>query len=171
MNKILCGLVLIVTLLAGLCSAEPGNGKLSPGDKDALQCKVVLQVELGSFEPALKLIAASPAGAPVAIKPVLGRWQRTDGDYTLAIIGGENGGILQAQYFNPKSINVSRAAWIDSGGRLQVLVELNDVGYPGATYVLHLDTTTDRLVGQYKQPAQQQTYDIEFTRQAPSPLK
>jgi hypothetical protein len=116
-------------------------------------------------------IAASPAGAPVAIKPVLGRWQRTDGDYTLAIIGGENGGILQAQYFNPKSINVSRAAWIDSGGRLQVLVELNDVGYPGATYVLHLDTTTDRLVGQYKQPAQQQTYDIEFTRQAPSPLK
>jgi hypothetical protein len=33
MNQILCGLVLIVTLLAGLCSAEPGKGKLSPGDK------------------------------------------------------------------------------------------------------------------------------------------
>ena len=33
MNRILTGLVLIVTLLVGLCSAEPGNQRLSPGDK------------------------------------------------------------------------------------------------------------------------------------------
>lgn len=33
MNRVLSGLVLIVTLLAGLCGADPGNGKLSPGDK------------------------------------------------------------------------------------------------------------------------------------------
>ena len=33
MNRILTGLFLIVTLLVGLCSAEPGKGKLSPGDK------------------------------------------------------------------------------------------------------------------------------------------
>jgi len=33
MHRILTGLFLIVTLLVGLCSAEPGKGKLSPGDK------------------------------------------------------------------------------------------------------------------------------------------
>lgn len=116
--------------------------------------------------------ATTPAAAapvtPVPIQRILGRWARSDGDYTLAILGGDTGGILQARYFNPKPINVSRAAWIEAGGRLQILVELNDVGYPGATYTVYHDTATDRLVGQYKQPAQQQTYDIEFTRAAPS---
>lgn len=115
--------------------------------------------------------AATPAAAPTTPAPIqriLGRWARSDGDYTLAILGGDTGGILQARYFNPKPINVSRAAWIEAGGRLQILVELNDVGYPGATYTVYHDTATDRLVGQYKQPAQQQTYDIEFTRAAPS---
>lgn len=114
--------------------------------------------------------AASPAtpAAPAPIQRILGRWARSDGDYTLAILSGDTGGILQARYFNPKPINVSRAAWIEAGGRLQILVELNDVGYPGATYTVYHDTATDRLVGQYKQPAQQQTYDIEFTRAAPS---
>lgn len=113
--------------------------------------------------------AATAPHVPAILQRILGRWQRTDGDYTLALLGGENGGILQAKYFNPKSINVSRAAWLDSGGRLQVLVELNDVGYPGATYVIFHDAATDRLVGQYKQPAQQQTYDIEFTRAPAAP--
>lgn len=116
--------------------------------------------------------AATPAAAapvtPAPIQRILGRWARSDGDYTLSILGGDTGGILQARYFNPKPINVSRAAWIEAGGRLQILVELNDVGYPGATYTVYHDTATDRLVGQYKQPAQQQTYDIEFTRAAPS---
>ncbi len=114
--------------------------------------------------------SATPA-TPAVLSRVLGRWQRTDGDYTLAIIGGENGGILRAQYFNPRPINVGRAAWIDAGGRLQLLVELNDVGYAGSTYIINFDPATDRLVGQYRQPSQQQTYDIEFTRLAPSPLK
>ena len=116
--------------------------------------------------------AAAPAGSatvPASVQKILGRWQRTDGDYTLAISGGENGGTLRAEYFNPKSIHVSRAAWIESGSRLQLLVELTDVGYPGATYTLHHDAATDRLVGQYKQPAQQQIYDIEFTRQTSAP--
>lgn len=116
--------------------------------------------------------AVTPAAAapvtPAPIQRILGRWARSDGDYTLSILGGDTGGILQARYFNPKPINVSRAAWIEAGGRLQILVELNDVGYPGATYTVYHDTATDRLVGQYKQPAQQQTYDIEFTRAAPS---
>ena len=49
-----------------------------------------------------------------------------------------------------------------------MFVELNDVGYPGATYVLSHEPKTDRLVGQYNQPAMQQSFEIEFVRQ-PNP--
>ena len=52
---------------------------------------------------------------------------------------------------------------------LQVIVELNDVGYPGATYVLSHDTAEDRLVGKYNQPQMQQTFDVDFVRQKKFP--
>lgn len=83
----------------------------------------------------------------------------------LELRGGDLSGVLQASYFNPKSINVSRAVWIQGGAGLQVAVELTDVGYPGATYVLTYDAQADRLAGQYKQPAMQQSFDVEFVRQ------
>ena len=92
---------------------------------------------------------------------------RADGGYVLEIRGADISGVLDAGYFNPKSIRVSRAVWMRGGEGLHVAVELNDVGYPGATYVLKHDVTSDRLVGQYTQPQMQQTFDIEFVRQAP----
>ncbi len=91
---------------------------------------------------------------------------RADGGYILEIRGADISGVLDAGYFNPKPIRVSRAIWMQGGEGLQVVVELNDVGYPGATYVLKHDPQTDRLVGQYTQPQMQQTFDIEFVRQA-----
>ena len=117
---------------------------------------------------------AAPAAAPASVaatavpdqvRRVMGRWLREDGGYVLEIRGGETGGVLDARYFNPNPIRVSRAAWYEGGGRLQVLVELNDTGYPGATYILHHDPQADRLVGEYKQPAMQQTFEIEFVRE------
>jgi len=95
----------------------------------------------------------------------MGRWLREDGGYVLEIRGGATGGMLEARYFNPRSIHVSRAAWYEGAGVLQVLVELNDTGYPGATYVLRHDPKSDRLVGQYTQPAMQQAFEIEFVRE------
>jgi hypothetical protein len=77
----------------------------------------------------------------------------------------ELSGVLEADYFNPKPIRVSRAIWMQGGAGLQVAVELNDVGYPGATYLLTYDPQGDRLVGQYTQPQMQQSFDIEFMRQ------
>ncbi len=91
---------------------------------------------------------------------------RADGGYVLEIRGADISGVLDAGYFNPKPIRVSRAIWMQGGEGLQVAVELNDVGYPGATYVLKHDVPSDRLVGQYTQPQMQQTFDIEFVRQA-----
>jgi len=110
---------------------------------------------------------------PDAVKKLLGRWLRTDGGYVLELKGADVSGVVQAAYYNPKPINVSRAIWMQGAQGLQVMVELNDVGYPGATYVLSHDAQTDRLVGQYNQPAMQQSFDIEFLRQQNplSPMK
>ena len=109
--------------------------------------------------------AASP-GVPDAVQKLLGKWLRSDGGYVLELRGAELSGVMQASYFNPKPINVSRAIWMQGAAGFQVVVELNDVGYPGATYLLTHDAQGDRLVGQYTQPQMQQTFDIEFVRQA-----
>lgn len=125
--------------------------------------------------PAANAPAAKSAEKPVpdAVKKLLGRWLRTDGGYVLELKGADVSGVVQAAYYNPKPINVSRAIWMQGAQGLQVMVELNDVGYPGATYVLSHDAQTDRLVGQYNQPAMQQSFDIEFLRQQNplSPMK
>lgn len=109
----------------------------------------------------------SSSPAPEAVRKALGKWLRSDGGYVLELRKAEMSGVVEAAYFNPKSIHVSRAIWMQGGAGLQIMVELNDVGYPGATYVLTYDAQSDRLAGQYNQPAMGQTFDIDFIRQKP----
>lgn len=116
--------------------------------------------------PAAAQPAAKAAAVPDAVKKLFGRWMRSDGGYVLELRNADLSGVMEASYFNPNPIKVSRAIWMQGGAGLQVMVELNDVGYPGATYVLTHDTQSDRLVGKYTQPAMQQTFDIEFERQS-----
>jgi hypothetical protein len=115
--------------------------------------------------PAAPAPAAAKAAVPETVQKLLGRWVRSDGGYTLELRSADLSGVLDAGYFNPKSIRVSRAVWMQGGGGYQVAVELNDVGYPGATYLLTYEPQTDKLVGKYTQPQMQQTFDIEFVRQ------
>jgi hypothetical protein len=105
------------------------------------------------------------SGAPAEVQKMLGRWLRSDGTYVLELRGADRSGVVQAAYFNPRSINVSRAIWMRGAEGLQVVVELNDVGYPGATYVLSHDAKTDTLVGKYNQPQLGQTFEVDFVRQ------
>jgi hypothetical protein len=126
--------------------------------------------EASAAKTAAPVAAPSPAAGLEQVKRVTGKWLREDGGYVLEIKGGAAGGVLEATYFNPqqnRAINVSRAAWFEGGGKLQVLVELNDEGYPGATYVLQYESAADKLIGQYQQPAMQQTFAIEFVRPKP----
>lgn len=123
-------------------------------------------------EPAAKAAPANPTAAkapsaavPEPVRKLLGKWLRSDGQYVLELKGAEISGVVDAAYFNPKSIHVSRAIWMQGPTGFQVVVELNDVGYPGATYVLTYDAQADRLAGQYNQPAMQQSFDIDFVRQ------
>jgi hypothetical protein len=41
---------------------------------------------------------------------------------------------------------------------------LRDINYPGSTYNLLYDPTSDRLKGKYFQAVAGQTYEVEFVR-------
>ena len=148
-----CGVFVLSGLLAGFASCKKAEPVVSVAAPPA-------EVASSVSQP-----APMPAALPDAVRKLFGRWLRVDGGYVLELRGGDLSGVLQAGYFNPKSINVSRAVWMQGGAGLQVAVELTDVGYPGATYVLTYDAQADRLAGQYKQPAMQQSFEVEFVRQ------
>ena len=93
-----------------------------------------------------------------------GRWLRPDGGYVIEIRSAQTNGVLDAGYFNPRPINVSRAEWRRDSGRLQVFIELRDANYPGSTYTLAYVPEQDQLVGDYFQAVQQQTFYVEFIR-------
>ena len=109
---------------------------------------------------------AAPAAATVSpeLEKLVGRWERPDGGYVLEIKSIDPSGKAEVAYYNPNPINVSRAAaWRDKGVS-KIVVELRDAGYPGCTYTLEYNPQSDQLFGQYFQAAQQQTYEIVFTR-------
>ena len=93
-----------------------------------------------------------------------GRWVRPDGGYILSVKGVYSDGKMDAAYYNPKPINVSKAQATQDGTTLKVFVELRDAGYPGSTYMLTYDPKTDRLGGVYYQAAIQQRFDVIFVR-------
>ena len=98
------------------------------------------------------------------LTPLVGQWQRPDGGYIIDIRSVRNTGELEARYYNPRPINVSvaRASMVE--GELKLFVELRDRGYPGATYTLLYDTQNDSLIGNYYQPAVNETFLVNFNR-------
>ena len=112
---------------------------------------------------------AAAADSPQSVRKtdkqrLVGRWVRPDGGYILELKKIEKDGSLQAAYFNPRPINVSRAELSRKDGKITVFVELRDVNYPGSTYNLNYDPKTDRLTGTYFQALQRQLFEVEFER-------
>ncbi len=93
-----------------------------------------------------------------------GRWVRPDGGYVLELRNIKMDGSLTAAYYNPRPIKVFRSEAGRKDGRIILFVELRDVNYPGSTYTLQYDPSTDRLKGKYFQAVERQTFDIEFVR-------
>ena len=93
-----------------------------------------------------------------------GRWRRPDGGYVLEIRNIEANGKIDAGYFNPRPINVSRAEASQAGTTTKVFIELRDTNYPGSTYTLTYDSENDQLQGIYFQAALQQSFDVVFVR-------
>jgi hypothetical protein len=107
---------------------------------------------------------AIPALTVADAQGLVGRWVRTDSPYVLEIVSTAEEGNLEAAYYNPRPINVSRAAFRVVDGTFEVFVELRDVNYPGSTYTLRYDAADDVLQGVYFQAALGQSYDVTFAR-------
>lgn len=93
-----------------------------------------------------------------------GSWVRPDGGYVLEIKSIEPSGVMQASYYNPAPIHVSKALAIREGEDTKVFVELRDARYPGCTYSLKYDPRNDQLYGEYYQAELRETYDVTFGR-------
>jgi hypothetical protein len=105
--------------------------------------------------------SAAPAPDP---RKLVGRWLRSDSDYVIDVAGLGADGSVDARYFNPAPIHVSRSAWRSDGTHLGLLVELTDRNYPGSYYTVAYDPGSDALVGTYHQLAEGQTYEVAFSR-------
>ena len=126
---------------------------------------VVLVVKSGrETERRLPAPAITPRAQEPNTQRLIGNWMRTDGGYIIAVRSVDHGGRVDAAYFNPRPINVSRAEAVVKGKTARLFVVLRDEGYPGSTYTLEYDSTNDALVGVYFQAVQQQSYNVIFVR-------
>ena len=139
-----------------------------------LRSEFVVKIISAAFVFVLLMAGAAAAaveGSATARSPEMlalqGRWVRTDAPYVIELRHGQDGA-LQAAYFNPKSINVSKTETTEQGGLVQILIELQDVNYPGSTYVLAYDRQQDLLRGIYFHPVSKQSYEVTFVRQPTS---
>ena len=94
-----------------------------------------------------------------------GSWVRTDAEYQIKLSDVQGNGIIRAEYFNPRPINVSKSNWMNAEGFLKVYIELRDENYPGSNYNLTYIPERDMLVGDYFQAVESVTYYVEFVRQ------
>jgi len=98
------------------------------------------------------------------INLLVGDWVRTDASYVIKISKVNVDGTLEAQYFNPKPINVGDANWEENHGNLTITVELRDANYPGSKYTLSYLPDRDVLAGDYHQAVQGLNFYVEFIR-------
>jgi uncharacterized protein (DUF2147 family) len=107
------------------------------------------------------LFAAAP---DQAFDGIIGKWVRPDGGYIIEIKGVDAGGKLDAAYYNPTSIHISKAEASLDGDAVKVFIEFQDVNYPGSNYHLVYDPQADQLKGDYYQAVDRERYEIFFER-------
>jgi hypothetical protein len=106
----------------------------------------------------------SSNGETLDKKLLVGEWIRTDASYLIKINNVSEDGSLEAQYFNPKAINVESANWEESYGNLKFTIVLRDANYPGSKYTLNYLPDRDILAGDYFQAVQGLNFYVEFVR-------
>ena len=119
---------------------------------------------LAGWAGMLLLSATAAAQIPGDFMALKGRWVRTDGGYAIEVKSVEADGRMQAAYYNPNPINVSRAEATRQGAAVLVFLELRAPGYHGSTYTLIHDTQNDELKGVYHQATLRQNFEVVFVR-------
>jgi len=157
----------LAILLAGIifsgCNPSAGNAS-GETDKSSDSTAVEPSSTPVQTQTAPDMATKSEASKPDS-KQLTGDWLRTDGGKTIRIKNAMPDGKLDAEYFNPKSIHVGRAEWLAKNNSLVVIVELQDVNYPGSRYTLEYFPAEDELAGIYYQAVEKASYDVGFVRQ------
>ena len=96
--------------------------------------------------------------------PLLGRWQRIDGGYVIDVSRIQADGQMEADYFNPRPINVAHAQASVYGEKIKIELVLRDKGYPGSAYTLVYAAEKDVLIGYYYHAPTRQNIDVLFVR-------
>jgi len=105
-----------------------------------------------------------PADTQSDFKDLIGRWIRKDGGYVIEIRSIDANGKMDADYYNPRPINVSVAEASKDNNIVKVFIELRDVGYPGSTYSLAYVPSENMLIGVYYQAKLDQTFEVIFIK-------
>jgi hypothetical protein len=95
---------------------------------------------------------------------IIGKWARSDGNYTLRVQGINSDGSVDVGYFNPGEIHVEESSVSEHEGLVKLFVKLQDRGYPGSTYTLYYYAEKDSLAGFYYQATMGQTFEVVFFR-------
>jgi len=95
----------------------------------------------------------------------LGKWQRSDGNYTIELSNIKTDSTVEATYLNPNPIHIAETRWKVNDGYFYFFIKLDDEGYPGSYYSLGYFPEDDRLYGYYFQAMQGQRYEVVFERQ------
>jgi len=156
-GKFPSGTVLLVSLAAVVLLAIWLTRSRSPAAVE------VQRTEPTNSPTALVENSSAPKTTP-GFQALVGRWLRPDGGYVLEIKSVDSAGVMEAAYFNPNPIHVSKAATLRDGGVTKVYIELRDVNYPGSTYTLAYDPASDVLQGIYYQALERQNFEVAFQR-------
>jgi hypothetical protein len=134
----------------------------------SLSCAAPPEAPRAAAPQAQVSTAPVPASAPQAdsalLEKLVGRWNRTDGDYTIEIRAAAADGTLEARYFNPGPIHVARAQATVQDETVTLVLELRDRHYPGNLYTLTYSPAEDVLSGLYSHVGIGQTFDVVFER-------
>jgi hypothetical protein len=98
-------------------------------------------------------------------KKLIGRWVRSEGGYILVIKNVRFDGSIEAEYLNPKPINVSKARVSTESAMINIFVELKDRYYPGNYYELYYDKGADKLIGTYYHLGINQKFEVFFLKE------
>jgi hypothetical protein len=116
--------------------------------------------------PSIDATATIPTknNKPPEFDKLIGSWVRPDGGYIIEINKIYPDGRVDAAYFNPRPIQVSRSTVSAKDQQIELFVELQGKGYPGSTYTLKYNPDYDAMVGIYFQAVIQQPFDVIFQR-------
>ena len=133
-------------------------------------CLALMGLAAGVFYGLMNQSSTEPAASISQKKETLdfdrlvGSWVRPDGGYVIEIRKIHPDGKVDAAYFNPSPIHVSRSTVSEKNGIIELFLELQGQGYPGSTYTLRYNPVYDAMVGIYFQAVIQQPFDVIFQR-------